>query len=54
MPVSTDQTENKNGLASDTASPLKVKNEVFKIYVSLLEITALVISIAPQHFSNLQ
>ena len=25
MPVSTDQTENKNGLASDTASPLKVK-----------------------------
>ena len=25
MPVSTDQTENKNGLASDNASPLKVK-----------------------------
>ena len=27
MPVSTDQTENKNGLASDTASPLKVKSK---------------------------
>ena len=26
MPVSTDQTENKNELASGNASPLKVKN----------------------------
>ena len=28
MPVSTDQTENKNGLASDNASPLKLKKVV--------------------------
>ena len=30
MPVSTDQTENKNGLASDNASPLKVNIIVSK------------------------